>query len=391
MKRVKLHGAKIRRNVTPKTKRFKIMSSKYHFLKRRFESKIQTSKKNPLKDCLKPAEKALPSVVYRFLNSQLENYGKSAYGRRWTAEEKRMALQIFLSGPKAYGTLTKFFTLPHKRTLQNSLSRISIKPGFLVPVLSALQRMSSSMQPRDKLCSVMFDEMKIKPGLAYYSKYDQIIGYDTCSKSPSTKIATHALVFMVRGIAKEWKQVFGIFFSTDTASSAELNYLVCDAVATLQNCEMNPQCIICDMGSSNQRLFSSELGITEDKPYFFVNEKKIFAMFDPPHLLKCLRNNFYNYKCHFSANKTADWEHIRKLYEMDVKQPHRVVKKLTPDHIKVYGLNKMCVRRAAQVFSHSVASALDLMSYLGAIEAGVKDTEMLCSIVNDLFDSQIDE
>ena len=141
------------------------MSSKYYFLMKRFENKIQTSKKNPLKNCPKPVEKAQPSVVYRFLYSQLQSYGKSAYSWRWTAEEKHMALQIFLSGPKAYWTLTKFFTLQHKRTLQNSLSRISTKPGFLVPVLSALQCMSSSMQPQDKLCSVMFDKSKIKFGV----------------------------------------------------------------------------------------------------------------------------------------------------------------------------------------------------------------------------------
>ena len=47
----------------------------------------------------------------------------------------------------------------------------------------------------------------------------------------------------------------------------------------------------------------------------------------------------------------------------------------------------MSVRRAAQVFSHSAASALDLMSHLGRTEAGAKDTAIFCSTVNDMFDS----
>lgn len=34
------------------------------------------------------------------------------------------------------------------------------------------------------------------------------------------------------------------------------------------------------------------LNVSADKPFFYVDEHKIFALFDTPHLLKSIRNNF---------------------------------------------------------------------------------------------------
>jgi len=48
-------------------------------------------------------------------------------------------------------------------------------------------------------------------------------------------------------------------------------------------------CTICDSGTNNVAALKS-LGVTENTPYFLVGNDRIYAVFDPPHLLKCLRN-----------------------------------------------------------------------------------------------------
>lgn len=67
------------------------------------------------------------------------------------------------------------------------------------------------MKPVDKMCIISFDEVKLQKGLVFNPKLDKIIGYEYCpnynEKTPPN-LATHALVFMVRGLCKKWKQVF---------------------------------------------------------------------------------------------------------------------------------------------------------------------------------------
>lgn len=55
---------------------------------------------------------------------------------------------------------------------------------------------------------------------------------------------------------------------------------------------------------------------------FLVENVEILPVFDPPHLLKCVRNNLltkdvsFTYRC---ENHTASWRHIRILFEFDKK------------------------------------------------------------------------
>lgn len=58
----------------------------------------------------------------------------------------------------------------------------------------------------------------------------------------------------------------------------------------LFNVNLSPKIIIYDQGTNNQTAFKS-LNVTEQKPYFYVKENKMFALFDTPHLLKIVRNN----------------------------------------------------------------------------------------------------
>ncbi|GBN84509.1 hypothetical protein AVEN_155363-1 [Araneus ventricosus] len=121
-----------------------------------------------------------------------------------------------------------------------------------------------------------------------------------------------------------------------------------------------------EAGPRNQGLFK-EMNVTSENPYFVYKKKKIFAMYDPPHLLKSLRNNLKNHGIYYEdtsiANTTrtafASWKHIEQLYEMDYKN----------------------------VLSHSEATALNLYILAHKIEENAKDTMNFVKNMDILFDS----
>ena len=119
------------------------------------------------------------------------------------------------------------------------------------------------------------------------------------------------------------------------------------AVEKIQATGFIPTCVIMDQGSNNISALR-QMGITKEKPFFTVNESKIYILYDPPHLLKSIRNNLKNHG--FLVNgELAAWSDIAELYKQDSKRSIRMVPKLTQDHIMVGPFKAMSVPLAAKV------------------------------------------
>ena len=48
--------------------------------------------------------------------------------------------------------------------------------------------------------------------------------------------------------------------------------------------------LVCDQGSNNRQFLKSFSEVTVDKPYFFYSGNKVYVIYDPPHLIKNVRN-----------------------------------------------------------------------------------------------------
>ena len=62
-------------------------------------------------------------------------------------------------------------------------------------------------------------------------------------------------------------------------------------IGRLINCGLIPKLMIFDMGPSNRGCIS-KLGITINKPFFVYRNMKNVFMYNPPHLIKSIRNSF---------------------------------------------------------------------------------------------------
>lgn len=84
------------------------------------------------------------------------------------------------------------------------------------------------------------------------------------------------------------------------------------------------------------------LGMIENNPCFFVNNKRIAHLFDSPHIIKAVRNNFHDNNIEYDS-KPILWECIKYLFIQNQTREFRLAPKLTEKHIKFSNFEKMKV------------------------------------------------
>ena len=118
----------------------------------------------------------------------------------------------------------------------------------------------------------------------------------------------------------------------------------------------------------------------------FPQRKKIHVIYDPPHLLKNIRNNMKN-NGFVVNNVPVLWSHIEELYRFDTKNSVRLVPKLTDKLIYLPPFSALRVRFATQVLSHSVAAGLSVLIQLHVLPEVANETASFVEEFDKLFNS----
>ncbi|KAL1516265.1 hypothetical protein ABEB36_000184 [Hypothenemus hampei] len=193
----------------------------------------------------------------------------------------------------------------------------------------------------------MFDEMSLATHINYLIKQDEVEGFATQNTSGHA-FANHAQVFMVRGITQRWKQPIFYHFSGGPVSGFDIAITLKSIILKLTDIGLTVCTVICDQGANNctglkylchqTKIEKLQKGEETENDFFFeIGGQKIFPLYDPPHLLKCIRNNFLNHNIVYyeeGKKKVAKWDHIITAYNMD---PYfgslRLMPKLTDQHV----------------------------------------------------------
>ena len=299
---------------------------------------------------------------------------------------KLYCLSLSYKSPTTYRYMRKTFSLPSVRTLQRMFQGGHIYCGFVDGFFQIMQEKVSRMPELHKYCTLSLDEMSIKAGLSYNSNQDCMLGFENYGTCSSQNIGKQALAFMVSGLFAHWKQPLGFFISKSSTPAEILRERVLDCVSRLCNVGLKVNAVVSDQGASNQKMVKY-LQVTVEKPYFMYGERKIFVFFDPPHLLKSIRNNL---KMHdFSLNgHRISWKHIESVYNIDKQNviSMKRVPKLTAKHIDLPPFSKMKVKRAAQTLSHTMYAGI--MSYIcsGEMNNDAYQTAVFIKNIDTLFD-----
>ncbi|XP_072941324.1 uncharacterized protein, partial [Epargyreus clarus] len=189
------------------------------------KNKIEAAKKLSLnKAFLKIIEK-LPENAKIFTKLQMKSTLKSR-GRRFTMNEKIMALTILKQSPKAYKLLYKMFTLLSKRCLQTMLKTFNLKPGINNNILMGLKNIVKNLSHEKKLVNILFDEISLAPGIEFVSSLGKIIGFEDLGHQRKRSLADHALVFMIKGIKTKCKQPICFTFCKGTTKAVDLKKIL---------------------------------------------------------------------------------------------------------------------------------------------------------------------
>ena len=248
-----------------------------------------------------------------------------------TANQKSFALSVLHSSSKTYILLSEIFALPPMATLKKAMKHIDIHPGFNESIIAALRMRVAAMTDLEKIVSIAFDEMSIRQGLSH-DKGKYVVEGFRHEQVRGKEVANHAMAFMVRGIASKWKQPLGYFLTSGPMVGSVINILLRQCIDKLKNIGLTVVICVCGQGSNKQSLFK-QLSITTKAPYVMHNSSKVFMMmFDPPHLLKNIRNNMKKYGYSMRENSIS-WDHVHTFYEVDTSKPIRMAPKLTKNHI----------------------------------------------------------
>ncbi|CAB3259517.1 unnamed protein product [Arctia plantaginis] len=360
----------------------------------------QAAKISESKAFLKAVEK-LPEPAAIFTNMQLKKAYITPRGRRFKNQEKILCLTIYKQSQKGYKLLQRLFALPSIRTIQKILSKVTIKPGINDVVMEHLKKAVNKLPLEKKLCTLIFDEVALRPGLYYNTTDDEIIGFEDFGPQKTEKIADHALVFMIKSLKGKYKQPIAFTFCQSATKSTQLKKLIQDILKAIQSTGLKVIATVCDQSSTNMSVIKSLINDTkrkyllEGKEFkslsFEYNGSKIFPVFDPPHLLKGLRNNLLTKNLRFIQNgvvKFAKWEHLQMLLDADPGEDDiRLVNKLTESHVVPEKIPKMKVKHAAQVFSQRVSATMRYLANHDILPKECICTADLLLLVDKLFNS----
>ena len=135
--------------------------------------------------------------------------------------------------------------------------------------------------------------MYVRQHLEYNCFSDCVTGVealDATSRSPA--FAQCLLVFMLRSIFHGWTQVIGHHFTASSFGKTKLKSLLDSYLSALDTAGILCRAIVCDQEPSHVSLFLAA-GVTPETPYIRCpsSGRRVYVIYDPPHLLKSTRNN----------------------------------------------------------------------------------------------------
>ena len=236
---------------------------------------------------------------------------------RWHPMMIRWCLSLKLLSSASYSALrsSNLLVLPSERTLRDYTHFIKAKPGFHPGIDEQLYREAKidSIPEYQKYVCLVFDEVKVKEDLVYDKHSAELLGFvkigdinDHLSKfkeNDSTHIAkphlaTHILTFMVSGILSNLEFPY-VSFPCTSVSGDELYSLVWGCIRRLESCGLKVIALTCDGASANRKFFKLHKSSTDDIIYKTINpyageDRPVFFISDPPHLIKTVRNCWAN-------------------------------------------------------------------------------------------------
>lgn len=378
-----------------KTTIHKLRQMKYRFQKKNealnaavkeYEAKDEVLSREHF-DSIDPTFKAVLSRFFMLISGQ-------KVPQTYSPDERKFVLTMNHHSPKAYRFLRSKLNncLPHPKTITQWYKCVDGEPGISAESMWLLEQKVANSDGQI-VVALLMDEMSIKKKVDYNGQRvdgyvnigqpEDIIAVDT------TAVAKEALVFMVSSMEHRWK-IPVAYYLINSLTSDDRRRLLVNCIECLQSIGIVVSSITFDGLYANQSMVKM-LGCRFDEEnmqtWFELNGQNVAVLYDPCHMIKLIRNAFGEKKKFVDdEGKTISWQYIEELHKLQESEELHFANRLRGKHVH-YENNKMKVHLATQLFSKSVADALEFCNKLGLPQfEGSEATIRFIRNVNDSFD-----
>ena len=183
------------------------------------------------------------SPFMKLFQEQQKSSQSKVSGDRYHPMIIRFCLLIASKSASAYNKLrsSNVLTLPSLRTLRDYKNVIRPTTGFNIEVYKELCKTTETLKSFQRFAVLSFDEMKIQQNLVFDKHAGELIGYvdlGDLGKNFSTfdnedDLATHVMVYYVRGLASDLKFALG-YFATRNINSFQIIFTFWEAISILE-------------------------------------------------------------------------------------------------------------------------------------------------------------
>jgi Transposase protein len=218
----------------------------------------------------KKREETLIASISKFLNAdqliKLQQPDNQKSRINWSSETIQRCLGIrAVVGRNGYEHLRHLkFPLPSYRTLCRRVQCAPFAPGIQHDVLAWLKLKMEVKAESEKVCVLLIDEMQLKPQLEYDDGLQKMTGYVSpealpfeAASSAKMELASHAMIFMLRGLTSSWKQTVAYLFTGTSVKPEPLWEFTKQVIVASEAAGFKIQGVTSDMGPANTGMWKT--------------------------------------------------------------------------------------------------------------------------------------
>lgn len=325
---------------------------------------------------------------------------KLCTGKTITPELRKFALTLHYHSPSAYLYLRKIFSkaLPDISTIRKWYVTVNGLPGLTEESFQAISVKVKEMHNNGKQLygCLIIDEMSIKQHVLWTGSRHQ--GYIDYGLGGGTELmdnlpyAKDAFVVLVVGLNTQWKVPIAYYLINGISAEVKAN-IIKSCLHKLNETGIIIKTLTFDGAINNismTSLLGANLNYCDLKPNFKdpSNGENVHVILDPCHMVKLVRNCLGDWEILYDKHsRPIKWIYFKYLVDLQNVSGLHAATKIRTRHIR-YHKEKMKVRLAVQVFSNSVADALEYCSkdLKNKLFEGAESTIEFCRKINNIFD-----
>jgi hypothetical protein len=357
---------------------------------------------------LRAREATTQRTLQRFLSpDQMQHlHGNKTYP--WSADTIKRGLQTrAATGKNGYEfvRLRLGIPLPSYRSLCDHTESFKMAQGMQDDVLDLLELKAKQLSVEERDCVLLLDEVQLEPKVEYDTSLKRMTGYispEFLLEGREPTVAEHALVFMVKGIRKPYKQPIAWFLTGKSTTGTQLWSVTKQVIEQLCARSLCVRVVTSDMGPANVGMWrQAGLNLNDEDntacsiTHPCVQGKRLYFMADVPHLLKSVRNCLENstivvpmdvVEANNLPSREIKLQHVSSIVDIQETYELKLVPGLSRANIHPGQYGKMKVGNSTKVFSHTSASVLNDLVKEGIISDNARTTAWFCELMNSWFD-----